>query len=214
MVSPLHRLRHLWYLAVGVTRVPGLQLDRAWWEADYERGGLARIEGDTELPRYLLVAALVRRYAPGGSVLDIGCGTGGLAAPLGDAFGDRLEYTGLDYSELALALARERVAAHPGRPAGASFAFAQGDFDTHEIARPVDAVVFNEALYYAPDPVRTLRRYRAGLSADGVVIVSMWRHPTRQRLWRTIARELRQVSRSRVTVPRRPAWDISVYTAP
>lgn len=209
-----NRVRYLWYLIAGASTIPALRLGREWWESDYEHGGLARIEGDVELPRHLLVAGLVRRYAPGGAVLDVGCGSGGLIAPLRDSFGGiRSRYVGLDLSTRALDLAAERV-----RDLGDGDAFAaelvQGSFDDYEPRTTFDAVIFSESLYYAPDPLRTVQRFLGALRDGGIVVVTMWRRPSRRRVWRALRGKLPERTRCRVVVPRRPAWDIAVFTRP
>jgi SAM-dependent methyltransferase len=209
-----NRIRYLWYLIAGASSIPALQLGREWWESDYEQGGLARTEGDVELPRHLLVAGLLRHYAPGGAILDIGCGSGGLIAPLRDSFGGvPSRYVGLDLSTRALDMAAERV-----RDLGESDAFTaelvQGSFDEYEPRATFDAVIFSESLYYAPDPLRTVQRFLGALRESGIVVVTMWRRPSRRRVWRALRGELPERSRCRVTVPRRPAWDIAVFTRP
>lgn len=210
-----NRLRYLWYLLAGASAVPALRLGRAWWEDDYARESLARTEGEAELPRHLLVAGLARHYAPGGALLDVGCGTGGLVVPLRAMFaGTSFHYLGLDLSSIALEQAwarRNEIAALDGD--SAAVRFAQADFDEYTPEGTFDAVVFSESLYYAPDPQRTIRRYASALNAGGAVIVSMWRRPSRQRVWSALRTELRERSRSRLSVPRRPAWDIVVFTA-
>jgi SAM-dependent methyltransferase len=209
-----HHLRYLWYLMVGASTVPDLQLGQDWWDEDYRRDGLARTEGDSELPRHLLVAGLARHYAPGGRILDVGCGTGGLTTPLRAAYaGTPLEYLGLDLSAVALEQAAARRDA-TGAPADNASAvrFEQANFDEFRLRGSFDAVIFSESLYYAPDPGRTVRRYVEALGEGGIIIVSMWRRPSRQRVWRALRRELRERSRSRLVVPRRPSWDIVVYT--
>ena len=209
-----HRLRYLWYLLAGASATPALQLGQRWWDDDYRRDGLARTEGDPELPRHLLVAGLARHYAPGGRILDVGCGTGGLTIPLRAAFAARpLEYLGLDLSAVALeqAAARRDERGPVSSGAADSVQFVQADFDEYVPRAPIDAVIFSESLYYASDPGRTVRRYADALGDDGIVIVSMWRRPSRQRVFRALGRELHERSRSRLVVPRRPAWDIVVY---
>ena len=209
-----NRIRYLWYLVVGASALPAMRLSREWWEDDYARERLARTEGEAELPRHLLVAGLARHYAAGGTILDIGCGTGGLTVPLRDAFaGTTLDYVGLDLSSIALeqaAARRDDAGASPAR--SAAIRFVQADFDEYAPDRTFDAVIFSESLYYAADPLRTIRRYTSALNPGGVVIVSMWRRPSRQRVWRVLRDELRERSRSRLSVPRRPAWDIAVFT--
>lgn len=210
-----HFARYLSYIVGGASAVPdALRLDQAWWEDDYRRGGLDRIEGDAELARHLVVAGFVRHYAPGAAVLDIGCGTGAGIAPLRAVLaGLPSRYVGLDYSELALEVAGARARESDGRgqPPLGDVRFVRGDFDQYEPGERFDAVIFSESLYYAPNPLRTIRRYTAVLNEGGVVIVSMWRRPSRARVWRTLGTELAERNRARLVVPRRPAWDIVVY---
>jgi SAM-dependent methyltransferase len=209
------RVRYLWYLIAGASSIPALRLGREWWESDYERGGLARTEGDVELPRHLLVAGLIRRYAPGGAVLDIGCGSGGLIAPLRDAFGGvSSSYVGLDLSTRALDMAAERARAEVSGSDGFMVELVQGSFDEYEPRASFDAIVFSESLYYAPDPRYTVQRFLGALRDGGIVVVTMWRRPSRRRVWRTLRDALPERTRCRVTVPRRPAWDIAVFGRP
>ena len=210
-----NRIRYLWYLVAGATAIPAMRLGREWWEDDYARESLARTEGEAELPRHLLVAGLARHYARGGTILDIGCGTGGLTIPLRHAFaGSTLDYVGLDLSSIALEQAATRSGEPGASPAGTSAVrFVQADFDEYRPERTFDAVIFSESLYYAADPLRTIRRYTSALNPGGVIIVSMWRRPSRLRVWRVLRGELRERSRSRLSVPRRPAWDIVVFSS-
>lgn len=205
-----HHIRYLWYLVAGVSALPSLSLGKSWWDADYRRGGLARTEGDVELPRHLLVAGLARHYAPGGSILDIGCGTGALTTPLRANYAGRpFRYLGLDYSNVALRQAEARRDECAERSA---VQFVQANFDDYRPHESFDAVIFSESLYYAPDPLKTVHRYVAVLRDGGIVIVSMWRRPSHLRVWRALRGALRERSRSRLVVPRRPAWDIAVYS--
>ena len=87
--------------------------------------------------------AFVVRHCPGGSVLDVGCGTGVLAARLADA---GYEVTGIDPSDGMLEHLRARaprVNAVTG--SGTSLPFSDGSFDVvlcvavmHHIAAPAD----------------------------------------------------------------------------
>lgn len=211
-----HHLRYVWYLVAGTSTVPALRLGEAWWNEVYKHGGLARTEGDVELPRHLLVAGLVRHYAPGGAVLDVGCGTGGLTVPLRDSLGrSSSRYLGVDLSPSALEIATARTRTVESSPNRAStFEFVQADFDAYAPCDPFDAIVFSESLYYAPDPLRTIRHYAAALGTRGILVISMWRRPSRMRIWHAINHELLEISRSCLRVPRRPAWDIVVYERP
>lgn len=210
-----HHLRYLWYLVSGATSIPALRLEQSWWEADYRRDGLDRIEGDAELPRHLLVAGLIRHYAPGGRILDIGCGSAGLLVPLTSCYASTaMHYCGLDYSAAALEQAAARTSTHGATSDLYTTRFEQADFDAYRPDGTFDAVVFSESLYYAPHPRDTIRRYTHALNPGGILLVSMWRRPSRIPVWRALRSELRELSRSRVRVPRRPAWDIGVYALP
>lgn len=207
-----YHLRYLWYLTTGVSTVGAYSLAQEWWDEHYRRGGLARTEGQGEFARYLMLSALITHHAPGGSVLDVGCGTGQLGELLGEQ-GARSpsRYVGLDRSAVALERAAERLAAFRS-PLGPACELQLGDFDTYRIEDSPDAVVFNETLYYAPNPSATVARYARVLRGGGILIVSMWRSPGRSRIWRSLHTPwLRQLSRCRITVPRRPAWDIAVF---
>lgn len=217
MSTLAHYLRYARYLVAGATSASSLlHLDRHWWDADYQRGALARLEGEEELPRLLLVAALARHHAPGAAVLDVGCGTGTLVRPLAAAFtGHALSYVGVDCSEVALAQARRRCAPDRGGVAATStIRFDCADFDEYEPSDRFDVVIFSESLYYAPRPELTVRRLSASLRDGGILIVSMWHRPSRRRIWRALGRSFRERSRTRIGVPRRPSWDVVVYESP
>ena len=207
-----YRLRYLWYLITGTSTLGAFSLAQEWWGEHYRRGGLARTEGRGELARYLMLSALITHHAPRGSVLDVGCGTGQLGELLcRQGTCGPSHYVGLDRSAVALERAAERLAAFHS-PLGSAWSLKLGDFDTYDVGDAPDAVVFNETLYYAPNPRATVARYASLLRSGGILVVSMWRSPGRRRIWRSLHTPvLRQLSRCRITVPRRPAWDIAVF---
>ena len=214
-MSLAHQLRYLWYLVAGASALPTMHLGQSWWDHEYTRDGLGRTEGDIELPRHLLVAGLLRHYAPGGHILDVGCGSGGLMMALRQGNGAwPTTYLGLDYSARALELAGARATGPGGlRDGESTYQFVQANFDAYTTRTSFDAIVFSESLYYAPDPSCTLQRYADTMSDGGVLVVSMWRRPSRRRVWNAIHHGgFREQSRSRLIVPYRPAWDIVVFT--
>ena len=118
-------------------------------------------------------AARARPQPP--SVLDIGCGKGLLRQLLDGATWS--EYVGVDVSETAIAAAR----AGPGERTR----YVVGDAMTLDPGR-FDVVVLNEVLYYASDPRAFLRHLRTSVADDGLVLLSMWRHPGDRRLWKVV----------------------------
>ena len=64
--------------------------------------------------------------------------------------------------------------------------FEVADFDAWRTAETFDVIVFNEVLYYARRPEKTLARYLPWLATDGAVIVSMCRSSTRPLIWKKL----------------------------
>ena len=212
-----HLWRYISYLVAGAVAHPAHRLTADWWDEHYRLGALGRIDGSQELPRYLMVAGLVAHHAPSSPVLDVGCGVGTLLESLRahGALGPS-RYVGVDLSRHALAKARERwgegAAGGGGGPSAQSqIEFIEADSETFPLSEQFGAIIFSESLYYSPDPRSTILRYAEALRPGGVIIVSMWRRPSRRRVWRALARELTERSRVKIVVPRRPAWDVVTY---
>jgi SAM-dependent methyltransferase len=100
---------------------------------------------------------------PGERVVDLGCGTGRLAAQIADSGAD---VQGLDADAAMVERAR---AEHPG------IAFRLADARTFTVDRPVDAVFSNAALHWvAPrDQSAVLARVRAALRPGGRFVAEM-----------------------------------------
>ncbi len=92
---------------------------------------------------------------PGERVLDLGCGTGELAAALTEL---GVEVRGIDADAAMIAQAR---ANHPG------IHFEQADAHDVVVAEPVDAVLSNAALHWMLDPAVVIARVRAALRPGG-----------------------------------------------
>lgn len=109
----------------------------------------------------LMVAAL--RPAPGTTLVDLGCGLGGPGLWLARATGTRL--TGVDWSPVAVEIARERADAW--LPSGRA-EFRTGTFaDTGLPEASADTVVSVDALVLAPDPEAAFREVRRILRPGG-----------------------------------------------
>jgi trans-aconitate methyltransferase len=127
----------------------------AGWDADrYQRqfGYVSAMAGD-------LVELLDPR--PGETILDLGCGTGELAAEIAAA---GAEVWAIDADPAMVAAARERLG--PGR-----VLLADGrDFTLPE---PVDAVFSNAALHWMPRPAEVIARVRAALRPGGRFVAEL-----------------------------------------
>jgi SAM-dependent methyltransferase len=129
----------------------------------YERNG-PNNEAQEPIYRYLA------KYGAGGSILDLGCGSGMTALEMTNNF-DR--YVGVDVSELATEKARGLLAAESDRSGKVSFH--ASDIFTFEPARTFSLMLFRESIYYVPvrriEPM--LRRYASHLDENGVFIVRL-----------------------------------------
>lgn len=142
-------------------RDPAPSVER--WNTEYASGRWAYVGQLPELSRLSVVAGYLRHFAPGGSVLDLGCGQGFLLGQLQPS--DYSRYVGVDFSATAVDAANAR------RPPAATFVTA--DVDAYLPTETFDAIVFTEVLCYLPDPVRTVERYARHLNKKGVLVVSM-----------------------------------------
>ncbi|HXZ39887.1 MAG TPA: class I SAM-dependent methyltransferase [Terriglobales bacterium] len=139
---------------------------RALWDKEYsdEKWAFAyNTVGDPVYP-YL------EKYAAGGSILDIGCGSGNTANELkNEAY---QSYVGVDISEAALAKAAQRSREN-GRQHKTRFECS--DFFSYVPTREYDVVLFRESMYHVPlSKIRPmLQKYSACLKRQGVVIVRL-----------------------------------------
>lgn len=101
---------------------------------------------------------------PGGSVIDLGCGTGELTVRL-HAHTQAALTLGLDSSEAMLARARPL--------AGNGLEFEAGDIGLFGTAAGFDVIFSNAALHWVPDHPRLLRQLAAGLRPAGQLAVQV-----------------------------------------
>jgi SAM-dependent methyltransferase len=113
----------------------------------------------------------LEKYAAGGSILDLGCGSGNTANELADAAYH--SYMGVDISDEALAKARKWTAdngrEHKNR-------FTRADLLRFEPTGRFDVILFRESLYHVPLTriIPVLNKYAAHLNANGVFIVRLY----------------------------------------
>jgi len=135
---------------------------REQWDVEYTCGEWDYLRSVGELARYSVIAGYCRHHKRQGSICDVGCGEGILERALRPTY---RRYLGIDVSEAAIRRARDSE-----RPASASFECADAlVFDT---AEHFDVIVFNESLYYFPQPNAVLHRYEKYLNSEGVFVVS------------------------------------------
>jgi trans-aconitate 2-methyltransferase len=128
------------------------------WNPDqYER-----FRDERSLPFFELLAMVQPR--PGGSVIDLGCGTGELTAVLHRALGAKATL-GLDSSETMLE--RSAALAVPG------LTFRLGTIARFAPRKPYDVVFSNAALQWLDDHPRLFERLAAGVAPGGQLAVQV-----------------------------------------
>jgi SAM-dependent methyltransferase len=133
------------------------------WDAQYASDHWDYVAQLPELPRFGVLVGYLRHFAPGGSILDLGCGEGFLLRKLQPS--DYARYVGVDFANAAI-----EKATRLGLP---NATFVTADIDAYAPTDSFDALVFTESLCYLPDPLRTVARYAQHLSTRGILLVSM-----------------------------------------
>jgi trans-aconitate 2-methyltransferase len=129
----------------------------AWDPAQYER-----FKDERSRPFFDLLALV--QPAPGGHVVDLGCGTGELTRVL-HARVNAGQTLGIDLSPEMLA----RSAPF----AGEGVRFERGDIAAFAPSTPYDIVFSNAALHWVPDHAALLRRLSSGLRPGGQLAVQV-----------------------------------------
>lgn len=137
------------------------------WDVEFSQGRwdcLDRTPGD-------FVYAHVEKLAKGGSILDLGCGSGSTANELSAAA--YRDYTGVDISEVAIERARKKTAENCRTDKNQFF---QSDVSTYVPTQQFDVILFRDSIYYIPRAKikAVLDRYSKYLKDDGVFVVRMW----------------------------------------
>jgi 2-polyprenyl-3-methyl-5-hydroxy-6-metoxy-1,4-benzoquinol methylase len=178
-----------------------MEYDKAALDAQYAAGQWDYLGSIDEAPRFGAVSAYCRLLATGGSLLEIGCGTGLLVQQL-----DRARYktyTGVDLSSEAISRASSLANDHT--------TFVAADARTFVPSEAVDLIVFNEVLEYFADPLGLVRRYEPFLRPEGSFVVSLYDEPftvRTRRIWRMLHGRYETVARTRVQTLRHYTWDI------
>jgi 2-polyprenyl-3-methyl-5-hydroxy-6-metoxy-1,4-benzoquinol methylase len=150
----------------------GRPVNKSVWEAQYQRGDWAALDSLDEMGHYAVIGGYTRFLHSSPSILDVGCGSGQLLKWINPAFES---YVGIDVAEAAIAGANTHKLA--------KVTCVTADFNTWDTALQFDIVIFNESLYYAPDPRATLLRYTKTLARNGTFIVSMCEYGYNTAVW-------------------------------
>jgi SAM-dependent methyltransferase len=142
-------------------RAPNVSADT--FDQQYRAGYWDSLRALDNLGGLVTVFGYCQYFAPQ-TILDVGCGVGLLAQKLKVLPYSR--YLGIDVSPVAIGEA--------GKLADARTQFAVADAQAFMADSPFDMIVFNQCLYYMPDPLETIRHYGTFLTPDGRMIVSMY----------------------------------------
>jgi 2-polyprenyl-3-methyl-5-hydroxy-6-metoxy-1,4-benzoquinol methylase len=136
------------------------------WDRDYTAGRWDGFDDLHQWTRYAVVGGIIRQSGAK-SVLDVGCGHGLLRNFLPQHAAQ--SYTGLDISKAAL------DAVPDPQP---EERFICTDIEDWEPEGTYDAIVLSEVLYYLDDIEAVLMKMSGCLHTRGVIIASIYRHPS------------------------------------
>jgi SAM-dependent methyltransferase len=154
----LRSLRQVWGTA---------KSKQALWDKEFAEGHWSRLdhtEGDC-------VYRFIEKHCNGGTILDLGCGSGNTGAELNST--KYSLYVGVDVSEVALQKARHRCAQNQRSKKNS---YVQSAIETYVPGQKFDVILFRECLFYIGRwRIKTiLNRYADCLSSGGVLIVRLY----------------------------------------
>ena len=107
----------------------------------------------------------------GESVLEIGCGTGALTAPLAAAVGDNGRVVSIDISEPMLGAARQRV----GEPGLRNVTLVLGDAQVFDVEPAAfDLATSRMGVMFFADPAAAFRNIASALKPGGRLVFACW----------------------------------------
>jgi SAM-dependent methyltransferase len=180
----------------------GRQIDKAVLDREYASGKWDHFFSFDELPRQLVLAGAIWNFHPGGSVLDLGCGSGRLAQ-LCQPYRFR-RYVGADISSAGIAKAKSLGLE--------GVEFLEANFETWRPAEKFDAISFNECIGYARDPGATLAAFLPSLAPGGHFFISHHRHGNTAAQWRRMEQVARPAASTSVVGAKGNIWDIKVLS--
>jgi 2-polyprenyl-3-methyl-5-hydroxy-6-metoxy-1,4-benzoquinol methylase len=167
VISLLDRVRFVGRFSLWVRRNSGGRVRRAIWDTEYSIGRWRYLDKQNNAGINGVLSAYVDQYARGGSILDVGCGTGTISQELPlDSYS---LYTGVDVSTVAIETAQARCDA----ARRAKTRFYVGDVTRFQPPGLYNLILLKEVLYYlTADQIRTmLTDLSRVLVEDGVFVV-------------------------------------------
>jgi len=187
---------------VDAPRGLGRPIDKAVLDREYATGNWDHFFSFDELPRQLVLAGAIWNFHRGGSVLDLGCGSGRLAQlcqPYRFA-----RYLGVDISSAGIAKANSLGLE--------GVEFLEASFETWRPSETFDAISFNECIGYARDPGATLEAFRPCLKPGGHFFISHHRHGNTAAQWRRLEAVARPVAATSILGAKGNLWDIKILS--
>lgn len=169
---------------IGLSLMPYFPLPQEWYrkilaadsEKRYTSGRWDYLADVSEAHRYSLIIGCADCYkGPERAVLDVGCGEGILQRRM--AYG---RFVGVDINAEAIRRAQARANANTEFHVAPGESFVPGG--------SFDVIVFNESLYYIPQPLQAFAHYRRFLKPDGIMIVCNFQTNLARRIWQGIPR--------------------------
>lgn len=169
--------------------------DQAFWDSEL-RGSKAFYLGE-DLPlraRRNMIATLIRHTIPTAqSLLDVGCGAGGLAPALVGLGINK--YVGVDISQHAIREAKKNVTESDHIRSVRFYTSCLSDFTPENNSR-FDVIVFSEVLYYfsVEEAMAKFEYYRNFLQPNGIFCISMQNDPKSQAIYRAMSKRFNHIN--------------------
>jgi 2-polyprenyl-6-hydroxyphenyl methylase/3-demethylubiquinone-9 3-methyltransferase len=171
------------------------------WNDQYSTGRWEYLKDLSEVHRNSIIAGCCQRLATRPSVLDVGCGEGILQEMIAPWYAS---YVGIDLSQEAINKAQSK--------SDARTTFLCTDATTFAPQSTYDIIIFNECLYYFPDPLQVARSLAKCVRPDGGhMIVSMYLTPTSLRIWRMLESAFQQHEAVRLSHHSGKEFDVRVF---